>query len=151
MAVFTDPHGAYFSVWQPDQMRGVELVREPGSLTWVELMTPEVEESKSFYSGVLGVTMRDIHIDGELTYTLVEAGGVPQAGIFKIGPELAGMPPHWSVYFEVDDCDATADRAVALGATEMMRQDSPAGRFAILTDPQGGNFSIIKTDPDYAP
>jgi predicted enzyme related to lactoylglutathione lyase len=151
MAVFTDPHGAYFSVWQPANMRGLEVIREPGSLSWVELMTPEVETSKSFYQDVLGVTMRDIHIDGELTYTLVQADGVPVAGIFKIGPELGDMPPHWSVYLEVDDCDATADQAIGRGATEMVRQDSPAGRFAMLTDPQGGNFSIIKTDPDYTP
>jgi predicted enzyme related to lactoylglutathione lyase len=150
-AVFTDPHGAFFQMWQPDQMRGFQVSGEPGSFSWAELMTPEVETSKSFYQDVLGVTTRDIHMDGELMYTLLQVGGRSAAGMMHLGPEMAGMPPHWSVYFEVDDCDAAADRAIALGATEMMRQDSPAGRFAILTDPQGGAFSIIKTDPDYTP
>ncbi|WP_446215694.1 hypothetical protein [Micromonospora sp. IBHARD004] len=43
------------------------------------------------------------------------------------------MPSVWSVYFAVDDCAATADLAISLGATEMLRQDSPAGRFATVT------------------
>jgi predicted enzyme related to lactoylglutathione lyase len=153
MAVFTDPHGAFFSVWQPGQMPGVAVQGRPGSLSWVELMTPDVEVSKHFYEGVLGVSMRDIHMDGELMYTLLQAGGQPTAGMMKIAPEMAvmGMKPHWSVYFEVDDADSAADRAIEHGASETLRQDSPAGRFAILTDPQGGGFSIIKSDPDYTP
>jgi predicted enzyme related to lactoylglutathione lyase len=153
MSVFTDPHGAYFSAWQPNEMRGAEVVREPGSLSWAELMTPDVDTSKTFYQEVLGVTTRDIHMDGAVAYTLLQADGQPAAGMMKIMPEMAsmGMQPHWSIYFEVDDTDSAASRAIDHGATEVLRQDSPAGRFAILTDPQGGSFSIIKTDPDYQP
>lgn len=153
MAVFTDPHGAYFNVWQPDQMRGFQVRGVPGGFSWAELMTPDVDTSKTFYQEVLGVTMRDIHMDGELTYTLLQANGQPSAGMMKIGPEMAamGMQPHWSVYFEVDDCDRVADRAIELGASEVLREDSPAGRFAILIDPQAGGFSIIKSDPEYNP
>jgi predicted enzyme related to lactoylglutathione lyase len=153
MAVFTDPHGAFFSVWQPDKMRGVGVQGKSGSLSWVELVTPDVDTSKTFYQEVLGVTMRDIHMDGELTYTLLQAGGQNTAGMMKIAPEMTamGMKPHWSVYFEVDDADSAAARAIEHGATETLREESPAGRFAILTDPQGGSFSIIKSDPDYTP
>jgi len=152
-AVFTDPHGAFFQAWQPGQMRGFQMFRVPGSFSWVELMTPDVDTAKTFYREVLGLTTRDIHMDGELMYTLLQAGGESAAGMMKIAPEMVamGMQPHWSVYFEVDDADASADKAVRLGATEILRQDSPAGRFAVLTDPQGGGFSIIKTDPDYTP
>ena len=54
------------------------------------------------------------------------------------------------MYFGVEDCDVIADRALALGGSELMRDDSPAGRLAFLTDPQGGTFYIIKGDPDFA-
>ncbi len=39
MAVFADPTGAAFSVWQPDQMNGAAVVNEPGAFSWAELMT----------------------------------------------------------------------------------------------------------------
>src|SRR5262249_30637780 len=41
MAVFTDPGGAFFSVWQPDRHTGAEVVNQHGSLTWNELLTPD--------------------------------------------------------------------------------------------------------------
>src|SRR3954470_3527687 len=34
MAIFADPAGAVFGVWQPGQHTGAELFNEPVSLTW---------------------------------------------------------------------------------------------------------------------
>jgi uncharacterized protein len=150
MAVFADPAGAFFSVWQPGQHKGAEITTEPGSMTWAELMTTDIAEAKGFYSAVLAVATRDMEIDESSTYTLLRVGDADVAGAMAISPDMGPMPSHWSVYFAVDDCDAAADKAVELGATEMMRHDSPAGRFAILTDPQGGKFGIIKNNPDFA-
>ena len=42
MAVFQDPTGAYFNVWQPGQHAGAELTESPGSVSWVELMSSDV-------------------------------------------------------------------------------------------------------------
>src|SRR4051812_5037615 len=70
-------------------------------------------------------------------------------------PHLAGMvrmdehwpaevPAHWMIYFAVTDCDAAAVRAAELGGTvSVPPSDIPAGRFAVLGDPQGGFFSVI--------
>jgi predicted enzyme related to lactoylglutathione lyase len=150
MAVFTDPAGAFFSVWQAGAHKGTEVRGEHGSLTWAELMTTDLDAAKAFYTKVFGVTARDADAGDGGTYTLIEAGGDPVAGAMQIRPDWGPMPAHWSVYFAVDDCDATADRAIELGATEMMRMDSPAGRFASLSDPQGGSFSIIRNDPNFS-
>ena len=38
MAVFADPRGAVFSVWQPNQMPGAGIVNEPNSYSWSELL-----------------------------------------------------------------------------------------------------------------
>jgi uncharacterized protein len=49
-------------------------------------------------------------------------------------------------YFQVDDCDASAARATDLGGrVNVPPNDIPhVGRFAMLSDPQGAMFSIIK-------
>lgn len=148
MAVFQDPAGAFFSVWQPGGFGGAGLVGASGAMCWVELMTTDVAAAKAFYDAVLGTSSRDVDLGGGNSYTLFEVGGASVAGAMGIGQNPSG--PHWSVYFAVDDCDAVADEALKLGASEMLRDDSPAGRLAFLVDPQGGQFCILKPDPDFS-
>jgi len=58
----------------------------------------------------------------------------------------AEVPSYWSVYFKVDDVDATFQKAIELGAKEMVApQDYPGGRFAIVSDPQGAMFALYKS------
>jgi hypothetical protein len=48
------------------------------------------------------------------------------------------------VYFMADDVDAAYQKALDLGAREMVSpQDFPGGRFAIVSDPQGASFGIL--------
>jgi predicted enzyme related to lactoylglutathione lyase len=149
MAVFQDPAGAYFSVWEPGRLPGAELIESPGALSWVELMTNDMPTAKSFYDEVLGVHHRDVQIDAEMAYTLLQVGDHDVAGAMAIPPGQS-MRPAWSAYFEVEDTDLVADRTVELGGSEMMRDNSPAGRLAFLADPQGGQFCIIKPNPDFS-
>jgi predicted enzyme related to lactoylglutathione lyase len=142
MAVLQDPSGAFFSVWQAGKHRGMETTDGVGTLTWAELYTEDIESVKPFYHEVLGVGVRDV-MGGE--YTLLEADGKSTAGMMA-GPT---GPSRWTPYFEVADVDVTADRAVSLGATEVTREDSPAGRYAVLIDPQGGTFNVMTPDPDF--
>ncbi|MEV4410881.1 VOC family protein [Catellatospora sp. NPDC049609] len=151
MAVFTDPEGAFFSVWQPLEFAGFELANEPGSVTWNELTTSDIDAAKVFYQEVFGLSMRDVSMAEGMTYTLFEAEGRPVAGALPRDPAWGPMDPHWSVYFAVDDCDAAYARSLDLGATKVMPpENSAAGRFAILKDPQGATFSVIRNDPDFS-
>ncbi|MBB5869988.1 putative enzyme related to lactoylglutathione lyase [Allocatelliglobosispora scoriae] len=147
MAVFTDPAGAFFSSWQPAAHHGAELVAAVGAMAWVELSTTDAAAAAAFYPAVLPASARDIEMGPGMTYTLLNVDDHAVAGIMQVESEA----PRWGVYFDVADCDAVADRAISLGATEMLREDSPAGRMATLVDPQGGIFSIIKSNPDFAP
>ncbi len=54
MAVFADPDGAAFCVWQPKDHRGAKLVNEPGSLNFNDLNTRDPEGAKRFYGQVFG-------------------------------------------------------------------------------------------------
>lgn len=53
-AVFTDPEGASFRVWQAKENRGAQLVNEPGSLNLNGLNTRDVAGAKAFYGSVFG-------------------------------------------------------------------------------------------------
>ncbi|WP_026212378.1 VOC family protein [Longispora albida] len=152
MAVYTDPAGVFFSAWQPGVHKGAELAGEHGTLGWAELLTPDVAGAKTFYSAVLGVSTRDVPMNDQgALYTLLETGGSSVAGAMPLTPDMGDTRPAWNIYFVVDDVDVSADRAVELGATELVRMDSEAGRLAWLIDPQGGGFCVIKPNPDYAP
>jgi uncharacterized protein len=153
MAVFTDPSGAMFAVWQGGTMPGLELKGEPGSLSWNELMTRDPAGCKEFYPAVLGWRPRDLPFE-ETTYTLWEVGGQPAAGMMPMEGDMwpADLPPHWMVYLEVADTDAAAAKAAELGGTvSVPPTDTVAGRFAVITDPQGATFSVIKSNPDFQP
>jgi predicted enzyme related to lactoylglutathione lyase len=88
-----------------------------------------------------------------LEYTMLINGDKPNGGMLAITPEMGNIPPNWVVYFAVDDCDAKVKKATELGGTVMKpAEDIPGvGRFAILTDPQGAVFAIIKTNPQDQP
>jgi predicted enzyme related to lactoylglutathione lyase len=153
MALFLDPAGAPFGVWQPGTMRGADVTGEPGSLGWNELMTRDADASKTFYVSVLGVDTREVPYDGG-NYTLFQVGGVPVAGMMPMEGDAwpAELPSHWMVYFNVEDCDATAAKATELGGTvSVPPTDTAAGRFAVLGDPHGAYFSIIKPNPEFQP
>src|SRR4051812_37629622 len=48
MAQYSDPLGGQFAVWQPGTSKGVELVDQPGSLSWTELYTSDAAAAKGF-------------------------------------------------------------------------------------------------------
>jgi hypothetical protein len=55
------------------------------------------------------------------------------------------VPSYWMPYFAVDDVDASFGKAIEAGARETLAPgDFPGGRFAILTDPQGATFGLLK-------
>ena len=56
-----------------------------------------------------------------------------------------GTPPAWLAYFAVEDVDKTAEAARESGATIFAEPfDTPGGRIAVIRDPQGAFFTIIK-------
>jgi len=57
------------------------------------------------------------------------------------------MPAHWMAYFQVDDVDATANKAKELGAKLYLPPMTMegVGRMSVIADPQGAAFSIFKS------
>ncbi len=151
MAVFADPTGAAIGIWQPKSFIGAELANEPGAFVWNELNTRDVPASKEFYSKVFDWNPGDVDVEG-MSYTEWKLGDKTIAGMLPM-PEMvpAEVPAHWLVYFAVEDTDAMVAKAADLGATTLVPPtDIPPGRFAVLTDPDGATFAVIKM-ADQAP
>jgi uncharacterized protein len=171
MAVFTDPEGAAFSVWQAKEHRGAQVVNEPGSLNFNNLHTRDPEAAKAFYGAVFGWETLGLeggfemwtlpgygdHLerdDPDLRKRLAEFGGPTGfedvvASISPIADDQPDVPAHWGVTFAVDDADAIAKKAAELGGTVVVPPfDAPWVRMTVLTDPQGATFIASKYVPE---
>ncbi len=157
MALFGDPAGAGFGLWQPGEMKGFELVNEPGALNWVELYTTDVPAAAAFYNSALGLGTSAVEFPGG-SYTTVHPAGTDAEAMYgglvdrTSDPVEAERRPHWMVYFEVADVDASVAKARELGASVQMEPTSMTGvgRLAKITDPFGARLALIKGDPDQA-
>jgi predicted enzyme related to lactoylglutathione lyase len=148
MAVIQDPTGAVFALWQPKDQKGAGIYNVPNSCIWNELGTRDTQKAGEFYSKVFGWTQEGFP-GSPVEYTVFKNGDRGAGGMYQITPEMGPVPPHWLVYFAVDDCDAKVQKATELGARVMKpAEDIPGvGRFAILIDPQGAAFAILKPEP----
>jgi predicted enzyme related to lactoylglutathione lyase len=171
MAVLSDPEGAAFCVWQPNQHKGAQIVNEHGSLNFNGLNTRDVERAKAFYWEVFG--WETLSLDGGFeAWTLpgygdhlerrdpglrkrtVEFGADPGfidvvASINPIAADQPDVPAHWSVTFGTDDADATAETAAKLGGKVLVPPfDAPWTRLTVIADPQGAMFTASKFVPE---
>jgi predicted enzyme related to lactoylglutathione lyase len=143
MAIFTDPQGAVFSVWEPQDHLGAGIVNEPGSFCWNELATPDVAGARTFYHGVFGWGYLESG-EGPSPYTEIQLGDRLNGGMSTLSPEMQGAPPHWAVYFSVEDCAKTVARLQDLGGSVAVPPTAiPPGTFAVCADPRGGMFHVI--------
>jgi hypothetical protein len=146
MAIFADPLGAVIGLWQPGTHPGAQLVSEPGTYCWSELITTDLEAAKAFYKAVFGWDAADQGPPGgPPAYTEWKLGDRSLGGMMAKTPEMpADMPPLWGVYFAVTDCDASAAKVQELGGAVFMGpQDIEPGRFAVVADDQGVMFNIL--------
>jgi predicted enzyme related to lactoylglutathione lyase len=170
MAVFTDPEGAGFCVWQAREQKGARIVNEHGTLNFNGLNTREAERAKSFYGSVFG--WETLSLGGAGMWRLPGYGdfleqtdpgirkrmadtGAPEgfedvvATLNPIGDEQPDVPAHWSVTFGVNDADETADRAAELGGQVVLPPlDAPWVRMTIISDPQGATFIASQFVPE---
>lgn len=150
MSVLQDSTGAVFALWQAKENAGVGVQGETGSFCWNELGTRDTQKAGDFYSTLFGWGTEAF--PGPMEYTIFKNGTQGVGGMYQITPEMGPVPPHWLVYFAVDDCDATVQKVTQLGGAVIKpAEDIPTiGRFAILSDPAAAVFAIIKPEPRQA-
>jgi predicted enzyme related to lactoylglutathione lyase len=171
MAVVADPADALFCLWEARSTPGARVVNMPG--TWVssDLHTADVPAALDFYGEVFG--WEAVEADG---FTFLRLPGYGEF-LERLDPDLrsrheregapdgfadavawlaprtdeeqrSDTPASWRVSFSVDDADAAAERAAALGGTVLVAPfDAPPVRMAVLADPAGATFCVSRYDP----
>jgi uncharacterized protein len=147
MAWIQDPGGASVGLWQDKGFAGSVRANEPGTNIWNELTVADPAATGQFYADVLGLQPQQQEMGPDNPpYTTFNVEGRTVAGSMQLDGD---MQPHWNVYFNVDDVDATVAKAKELGATEIAEAfDVPGtGRFGYLRDPQGATFNLMQSTP----
>lgn len=146
MVMFQDPTGAHVAGWQPKQHFGAGLANEPGAFCWNELATKDAQKAKAFYTELFGWQAESQEMPGGMTYTSFLNDGQYNAGMMQMDEKWGDMPSSWTVYFTVEDCDGTLEKATSLGGQMIMppTEIPNVGRFCLLQDPQGAVFAALQ-------
>ncbi len=137
MAVFADPAGAVFGVWQPGTHTGAELAAEDGTQTWLELTADKPADAPGFYGAVFGWAVAGT--DNYVEFTL---SGTSVAGCTDLSQCTVG----WLPYFEVADPGEKAEQVQSLGGSVVLPLTSfDGGSCAIVRDPDGATFGLRHT------
>jgi uncharacterized protein len=140
MAVIQDPQGAHFLLWQANRHIGAALVNAPGALSWNELASPDLDASKEFYSSLFGWTVEPFEGSPQ-PYLTIKNGEANNGGIREL--DSPGPPPHWLVYFAIDDIDQGLAKVEQLGGVKHAGpMDIGIAKIAVVADPQGAIFAL---------
>ena len=115
-----------------------------GRFVWHEQLSADPKQAQDFYTKLFGWEI-DVWKPGELDYAMISTGGTSHGGFYQ-APE--GVPPHWMGHVQVENVDATVEQAKAAGGSVMHGpMDIPeVGRFAVVSDPQGGALSAYQPE-----
>lgn len=122
------------------------MVSQEGMPIWFELTTPDRDKAQDFYEAVAGWRIAPSPMPEHGGYRIADAAdGESVAGLMTPPPGMSGMPG-WLLYLAADDVDAMAAQVQSLGGHLFFGpMDIPhVGRFAVVGDPQGIAFSIMK-------
>ena len=128
---------------------------KPSTFMWNELLTTDVEGARRFYADVIGWEPTSMPMPGEAgaQYHLWNVGGESIGGMLEmIGPQFAGVPPHWMAYVNVADVDACAAKVEKAGGKLAAAPfDVPTiGRICIIIDPAGAALGLMTPVPRQA-
>ena len=122
-----------------------------GDFIWYELMTPDAEGSKAFYDAVVGWNIGEGVAEFGGYRMIGTADGSFTGGVLPITDEMRqhGARPTWLGYLNVSDVDRkVADIEAAGGKALLPPTDIPnVGRIAMVADPQGAPFYVMKPIP----
>ena len=121
-----------------------------GRLCWHELMVPNMDAAKEFYGRVAGWTTT-VWEGAAGPYTMWMNGETPVGGMMTLTEEQQkhGTPPCWLAYVSTPDANGTVAKIKELGGGVIHEMAVPeVGRFAVVSDPQGGVFAVLEPESD---
>lgn len=164
-AELVDPQGAALRLWQAGRRLGAQVVNTPGAWNFNDLRADDAQAALDWYLPLFGWEA----MPADASSTMLRRPGygehlaattypdiyevqkhAPEGfadAIGWVGPRKGDEPTRWATTFTVADRDATAARAVELGATVLDSADTEWNRVADLRDPQGALLTISQFAP----
>jgi hypothetical protein len=123
-----------------------------GDFIWYELITPDPDGAKAFYDAVVGWNIAAEGPPEFNGYRMIgRSDGKFAGGVLPLTQEMQqhSACPMWLGYVHVPDVDkSVAAIEQAGGKTHMAATNIPeVGRIAMVTDPQGAPFYVMKPIP----
>jgi predicted enzyme related to lactoylglutathione lyase len=127
------------------------MANPSGSFVWYELMTTDADAARAFYGAVVGWTLTGHDRASPIDYRhFVRDNGSNAAGVLILTDAMQsqGAHPAWVPYLSVEDVDDAAAAILADGGQALgPRMDIAEGSFAMVTDPAGTPFYLMKPNP----
>jgi predicted enzyme related to lactoylglutathione lyase len=117
----------------------------PGKFIWHDLITHDVSAVKLFYAGVFGWKFEAL--PGTDRYTVIRHNGEMIGGIAFSDRKVDGKPvSQWVSMMSVPDVDLATSRVRQAGGRVYAgpRDIADRGRLAIVGDPQGAVFGLVR-------
>jgi len=128
-----------------------ERASDRGSFIWYELMTTDPEGAKAFYDAVVGWTIGGPEPAYNGYRMIGRSDGGFAGGLLPLTDEMQqhGARPAWLGYIFVEDVDATVASIERAGGKALMPafEVPNVGRVAMVADPQGAPFYVMKPTP----
>jgi uncharacterized protein len=125
--------------------------RPAGGYIWYELLSPDPEASKAFYDSVVGWNIGEGSPEFQGYRMIGRSDGKYAGGVFPLTEEMRqhGARPTWLGYVHVADVDQSVKDIERTGGKALLAPfDIPnVGRIAMVADPQGAPFYIMKPIP----
>lgn len=140
---------------QDTDLSGMSFSDDPllGKMIWHDLITHDMSSARRFYGELFGWTFEQRASREGREYIVARMDDLYVAGIILVDrPAGGGHQSRWLPFMSVDDVDATVDRAVAAGGSEIAAaRDVPLGRVAAIQDAEGAVIGLVRSsigDPD---
>jgi hypothetical protein len=122
-----------------------------GDFIWYELMTSDADGARTFYDAVVGWNIGESVPEYNGYRMIGRSDGGMAGGVLPISDEMRehGARPGWLGYIHVTDVDQKVAAIEAAGGRALMAPtDIPnVGRIALVADPQGAPFYVMKPIP----
>ncbi len=130
------------------------MAEMPGSFIWYELMTTDANAAAKFYGAVVGWKIAERgnpDVAGGRDYrSIARSDGGMAGGVLQLTQDMLshGAKPTWLGYLHVTDVD-TATKAIAAdgGQIHLPKMSLPVGDIAMVTDPMGTPFYVMRPIP----
>jgi len=142
-SVVTSPSGAAVALFKEADDSAQNAPSGPGSFAWVELHSKDIDADNAWLTATFGFEIEEMPMPNG-PYFILKHDGEMRGGTMT--QEHAEAPAMWLAWIDVDDVDATVERARSHGgAVHAEPFDVPGvGRLSIIADPVGVVLGVMK-------